>query len=76
MIVSFMFRQLLLSRLVYVTVFVVAGALLIVVRVCFHALARSLDEQCFTAYRILMVGWTRMPLRWSIASEREIAART
>jgi exopolysaccharide biosynthesis polyprenyl glycosylphosphotransferase len=59
MVVSFMFRQLLLSRLVYVTVFVVAGALLIVVRVCFRALARRLDEQCFTAYRILMVGWNK-----------------
>ncbi|MGB6066306.1 MAG: sugar transferase [Desulfomonilaceae bacterium] len=59
MVVSFMFRQLLLSRLVYVTVFVVAGALLIVVRVCFHALHRRLNEQCFTAYRILLIGWNK-----------------
>ncbi len=59
MVVSFMFRQLLLSRLVYVTVFVIAGALLIIVRVGFHAIARRLDEQCFTAYRILMVGWNK-----------------
>jgi exopolysaccharide biosynthesis polyprenyl glycosylphosphotransferase len=59
MAVSFMFRQLLLSRLVYVTVFVVAGLLLILVRVGFRAVARSLDEQCFTVHRLLLVGWNR-----------------
>ncbi|MDQ7783352.1 MAG: sugar transferase [Desulfomonilaceae bacterium] len=59
MVISFMFRYLLLSRIVYVGGFVSACTLMILVRICFRFVDRRLDDQCVTMYRVLLMGWNR-----------------
>ncbi len=59
MVMSFMFRYLLLSRIVYLTGFASACTLMILVRICFRLIDRRLDHQCVTVYRVLLLGWNR-----------------
>ena len=58
-VISFMFRYLLLSRIVYMTGFLSACSLMILVRVCFRLIDRRLDNQCVAVYRVLLMGWNR-----------------
>ncbi|MFH1115827.1 MAG: sugar transferase [Pseudomonadota bacterium] len=59
MVISFMFRYLLLSRMVYLTGFASACTLMILVRICFRLIDRRLDDHCVTLYRVLLLGWNR-----------------
>lgn len=59
MVISFMFRYLLLSRVVYVTGFASACTFMILVRICFRLIDRRLDDQCVTLYRVLLLGWNK-----------------
>jgi exopolysaccharide biosynthesis polyprenyl glycosylphosphotransferase len=59
MVISFMFRYLLLSRVVYMAGFVSACTMMILVRICFRLIDRHLDDQCITVYRVLLLGWNK-----------------
>lgn len=59
MVISFMFRSLLLSRIVYVIGFACACSLMILVRVGFRAVERRLSHACVSVYRILVIGWSK-----------------
>ncbi len=59
MVISFMFRYLLLSRVVYLTGFLSACTLMILVRVCLRQIDRRLYNQCVSVYRVLLMGWNR-----------------
>ncbi len=56
MIISFMVRYFLLSRLVYLFGFVIACSLLVCVRAGFDLLGRRLDRQCVVLNRVLLFG--------------------
>lgn len=58
-VISFMFRHLLLSRIVYVMGFVLACGLMILVRYSFRLVDRSLSNGSVTVYRVLLMGWNR-----------------
>lgn len=58
-VISFMFRHLLLSRIVYVMGFVSACGLMILVRFSFQLVDRSLSNGSVTVYRVLLMGWNR-----------------
>jgi exopolysaccharide biosynthesis polyprenyl glycosylphosphotransferase len=59
MVISFMFRHLLLSRIVYVMGFALACGLMILVRFSFQLVGRSLSNGSVTVYSVLLMGWNR-----------------
>lgn len=59
MVISFMFRYLLLSRIVYVVGFVSACTGMVLVRLCFRIVENHLADRCVTVYRVLVLGWSR-----------------
>ena len=59
MVISFMFRYLLLSRVVYVVGFASACTFMILVRFCFSLVEHRLADQCVTVYRVLVLGWSK-----------------
>ncbi|MBM3300832.1 MAG: sugar transferase, partial [Deltaproteobacteria bacterium] len=57
MVISFLYRHLLLSRVVYVSGFVLSCTVMILVRMCFREIDRVLQGQRVTVYRVLLLGW-------------------
>ncbi len=57
MVISFMVRYFLLSRLVYAIGFTLAVAFLVLVRFGFHMLGRHLDRHSVVLSRVLLLGW-------------------
>jgi exopolysaccharide biosynthesis polyprenyl glycosylphosphotransferase len=59
MVISFLFRYFLLSRVVYAVGFVLAGTLLSLVRVCFSVIDRTLHGKGVVLKRVVMLGSER-----------------
>lgn len=57
MVVSFMYRYLLLSRVVYMLGFVSACTLMIFLRICFRIMDTRLSNQCVFVHKVLLMGW-------------------
>ena len=58
-VISFMFRPMLLSRIVYVLGFSLACMLMLLVRFSFSRIDKRLASRCVTVYRVLLLGWNR-----------------
>jgi exopolysaccharide biosynthesis polyprenyl glycosylphosphotransferase len=57
MAISFLFRNLLLSRVVYALGFALSCSLMILVRVGFRQIDKALRDRCIAVYRVLLLGW-------------------
>jgi exopolysaccharide biosynthesis polyprenyl glycosylphosphotransferase len=58
-VISFIFRQMLLSRIVYLLGFSLACPLMLLVRFGFSRIDKRLASHCVTIYRVLLLGWNR-----------------